>query len=147
MFPRKAKPIIRDGLRIKWKSTDRSIPVPSSPNQIQSIHFETVAESSISRFLFGWRRYVSHFIEIKNPAKHQIASNINTVKSFIIARSEMKSMLSGIRLNAKRGRRTRAAITRILRPRSPRIEFTSGECVHSHNEIHCIDDDEGNIQE
>ena len=44
VFPRKANVTIRIGPRSQCSSTDSWIPVPSRPNQIQSIHLERVMD-------------------------------------------------------------------------------------------------------
>ena len=45
----------------------------------------------------------------RNPPKHQQASNVKNMKSDIMALSEMKSMFSGMRQKASRGKSTGAA--------------------------------------
>lgn len=77
------------------------MPVPSSPNQIHSIHFEIV--------MGPCRPSASQKRERKKPAKHQTANSVSTVKSLIISRSEMKSMFSESTLKASRGISTGAA--------------------------------------
>jgi hypothetical protein len=42
VFPRKANVTMRIGPKSQWKSIDLWIPVPSSPNHTQSIHFDIV---------------------------------------------------------------------------------------------------------
>lgn len=45
VLPRNAKVTIRMGPRSQWNCADVVMPVPSSPNHIQSIHLETVIGS------------------------------------------------------------------------------------------------------
>ena len=106
VLPRKANETIRAGPKIVWNWTDSSMPVPSRPNQIQRSHFVMV-------YHFGsvsiWSFETSHCKARKKPATHQTARNISIKKSFIMAWSEMKTMLSGIRLKATRVSRIGAA--------------------------------------
>ncbi len=104
VFPRNAKATMRMGPRSQWKSTEREIPVPSRPNQTQSIHLEMV--------MGWWMPFASHTMERRKPPKHQTERRVRTAKSFIMARRETKSMFSDMRLNASLGMRTGAPMAR-----------------------------------
>ena len=103
--PKKAKVTIRIGPISQWNSTDFWIPVPSRPNQTNSIHLEMV--------MAGWLPLPTHTKLSRNPAKHHIASKVRTAKSAIMARRDTKSIFSESRLKAKRGISTGAAADRI----------------------------------
>ena len=94
------------GPRNQWNSPERSTPVASSPNQMNIIHLAIVVSDSPVRPT--WLS-LSHHIDKRNPPKHQAARAVRNMKSDIIARSEMKSMFSGIKQNASRGSKTGAA--------------------------------------
>lgn len=79
------------------------MPVPSSPNQIHSIHFPMVTgDGSFSSDTFE-RQRESQDMARRKPKKHHAATAVRTRKSPNMARSEMNSMFSGMTLNAIRG--------------------------------------------
>lgn len=96
------------------------MPVPSSPNQIQSIHFMIVMGPGESWKSTEDLPMESHFRATRKPPKHHTAMRDRATKSFIMARREMKSMFSGIRLKARRGKRMGAAMARMSRAWWPR---------------------------
>lgn len=83
VLPRKANAVMRAGPKMGWKSPERLKPVPSSPNQIQRSHLQTVIqpgdESTSVVLLFN------HISASRNPVKHHMAKDVMSVKSLIMA--------------------------------------------------------------
>lgn len=115
VLPRKAKVTMRIGPRMRWKSTLRVTPVPSSPNQIHNIHLAMVIGEGSFSSLTLLRQRLSQDMARRNPKKHQAATRVRMRKSPSIALREMKSMFSGMRLKAMRGKMTGAAHARMSR--------------------------------